>query len=88
MRESAIQAKIRKYAILHGWCVVKLITCSVNGLPDLLLMKAPRRVLFIEVKGLMGIVSDLQYHRINELRAMGFEVIVAKSIDDVKEAIN
>jgi Holliday junction resolvase len=39
MRESIIQAGVKKYLEKEGWMVIKLIQTSVNGIPDLMASK-------------------------------------------------
>ncbi len=50
------------------------------GYPDLILLK-PNEVKFVEVKRKNGRLSKIQEYRIEELRRIGFEVIVARSPD-------
>jgi hypothetical protein len=51
------------------------------GLPDLLLIVEGRAV-WIEVKGDGGIVSPLQQHTLEQLRAAGCVAEVVRSFDD------
>lgn len=74
--EGKVQAKIKKRYEADGWQVVKLIQCSVNGMPDLMCLRKGV-VLFIEVKKEGGgVVSELQKYRHEQLRKNGFEVLV------------
>lgn len=75
MLEQQIQSKIIKNLEKEGWYVVKLITTTKAGIPDLLCLKNGRTV-FIEVKRPGGKVSKLQEFRHEELRKQGFEVII------------
>jgi len=87
MTEQQIQKKISDHLELNGFYVVKLIKTNKNGIPDLLALKHDR-TLFVEVKKLIGgKVSKLQIHRIKELRALGFEAIVAYGYDDYLKKI-
>lgn len=81
--ESKVQAAIIKQLEAAGWYVVKLIQTNKNGIPDLVALKAGRYV-WIEVKGLKGVVAPLQDYRHTELRKQGAEVIIARSTDDTK----
>ncbi len=75
MLEQQIQSKIIKNLEKDGWYVVKLITTTKAGIPDLLCLKNGRTV-FIEVKRPGGKVSELQRLRMAELLKQGFEVII------------
>lgn len=75
MLESVIQTKIKKKLEEDGWIVIKLIKTSVNGIPDLMALKEGK-CRFIEVKQKKGILSEIQKHRISQLKSMGFQVDV------------
>lgn len=79
MRESEIQSKIIKRLEKEGWLVVKIITCTLNGWPDLQAHKNGRTV-FIEVKAPGKKPAPLQEYRHKKLREQGFTVLV---IDDI-----
>lgn len=83
MRESEIQARIIKELTKSGWMVVKILTCTANGWPDLQAHKEGRTV-FIEVKAAAGKVAPLQQYRIDKLIAQGFEVIIARHPDHIR----
>jgi Holliday junction resolvase len=82
MRESAIQSKIRQKLESSGWIVNKIISCSLNGWPDLLAVKKSRAV-FIEVKRQGENPDPLQEYRHKQLQKENMEVIIARSLDDV-----
>lgn len=75
MSEAKYQAKLIKEMESQGYYVLKLIRTNKNGIPDLLALK-PNEVLFVEVKGVKGVVSKLQDYRIEELQKFGFKVKV------------
>lgn len=75
MLEKQIQNKVRKHLSDHGWIVVKIMTCSMPGWPDLQAHKNGRTI-FIECKAPGKIPSPLQIHRHEMLRAAGFEVFI------------
>lgn len=87
MLESAIQSKIKRQLEKNGWLVVKIITCTKNGWPDLQAHKAPGKTIFIEAKRPGQKPTDLQLYRHEQLRKQGFVVIVATSVNDVKNVI-
>ena len=75
MLEKNIQTKIKKKLELEGWFVIKLITTSCNGIPDIMALKGGK-AMFIEVKQPDGKLSELQNVRIGQLLALGFDVKV------------
>ena len=74
MNESAVQRKIIERHQKKGWCVVKLLQTTMNGIPDLLLLRGGRTV-FVEVKR-PGVktAEPLQVYRHRQLRDLGFDV--------------
>ena len=78
MKESQIQSKIIKAYEQKGWYVLKLIRTNKVGIPDLLCLKQDEKPLFIEVKNVKGVVSELQHFRIDELIKNGFNTIIYK----------
>lgn len=88
MLESSIQTAIRKHLKKDGWMVIKLISTSQNGIPDLMCIK-DGRVIFFEVKqpGKKVIPGGLQEYMINELRKQGVEAYEVHSVTEVKSAI-
>lgn len=87
MRESAIQTKIKKKLENSGWFVVKIITCSKPGWPDLQAHRAGVTA-FVEVKREGKAPTDLQLYIHDLLKKQGFEVIsCATSIDDIKHLL-
>jgi Holliday junction resolvase len=72
MCESKIQKKIITQLEANGFFVVKMIKTNKNGIPDLLAVKE-NRTIFVEVKQEHGKLSEIQKHRINEIRAKQIE---------------
>ena len=73
MTEQYIQTKIKNKLEKEGWFILKLIKVSKSGIPDILALRNGV-TMFIEVKKPNGKLSELQRHRIKELRDLGFEV--------------
>ncbi len=86
MSESKVQQKIRNYLNRQGWLVVKIITCSLPGWPDLMAMRSGRLII-IEVKAPGEKPSPLQLARHNQLRQAGFEVHVIDDASNVEKVI-
>lgn len=74
MNESAVQRKIIERHQKKGWLVVKLLQTTLNGIPDLLLLRNGVTV-FIECKR-PGVktAEPLQVYRHRQLRDLGFDV--------------
>lgn len=86
MLEKKIQREIIEYLNRNGWFVVKNILLSCSGFPDISAYKSGVSI-FIEVKSPNGVLSELQKIQITKLSDNGFLVVVAKSIDDVRSAM-
>ena len=82
MTEQQIQTRIKKHLESQGFFVIKLIKTSVNGIPDLLVIKQ-NRVKFVEVKKPGGVLSELQKYRIRELRKQGIDAVAMDGIDSI-----
>lgn len=80
--EQVIQTRIKKHFESQGFFVIKLIKTSVNGIPDLLVIKQ-NRVKFVEVKKPGGVLSELQKYRIRELRKQGIDAVAMDGIDSI-----
>ena len=91
--ETALQTAIRRKLEGLGWFVLKLHGSALKaGLPDLLALQAapvPRcaDVLWIETKMPAGKLRKIQEAQIKVLRRLGFEVLVARSVEEVLEVV-
>ena len=79
--EQKLQSKIISDLNKRGWIVVKTITLSKAGFPDIFAFKNGRAV-FFEVKAKKGVKSQLQQYRIEQLQQQGF---MAEFIDDYED---
>ena len=79
--EQKLQSKIISDLNKRGWIVVKTITLSKAGFPDIFAFKNGRAV-FFEVKAKKGVKSQLQQYRIEQLQQQGF---TAEFIDDYED---
>jgi hypothetical protein len=86
--ERVLHKKVRSWLNGQGFEVVKLTTMrqyGSAGWPDLLILdKAPRLPLFLELKTEFGEVTPLQEQRIKQLRKRGYPTFVVRSLDEVK----
>ncbi|OCW92681.1 hypothetical protein A9168_14995 [Macellibacteroides sp. HH-ZS] len=73
--ESVIQTRIIKRMEAQGYYVIKLQLTNKNGIPDLLCLK-DGKASFIEVKRPGEKPRVLQEYRHNELRELGFDVMI------------
>ena len=80
-QEKKLQSKIIDFLQKEGWIVVKTITLSKSGFPDIFAFRN-KEAIFIEVKAPNGIVSEIQKYRIQELKDEGFR---ASSIFSMEE---
>lgn len=78
MTESKFEQAWCKKAKQKGWMPIKLIQTSYNGIPDRMLLKNGK-ILFAEFKAKNGKLSELQKTRIEQLRLIGFHVLVIEA---------
>jgi len=85
LKESDIQAVIKRYLQWNGWFVVKIHQSlgSYKGIADLYALKDGQHV-WIEVKTPKGRLSEHQEKFRREIVGHGGTYIVARSIDDVE----
>ena len=85
--ERRLQRRISKELDKSGWLVLKLGVVSIAGFPDLLAMKAPGRISFIEVKAPGQEPRKLQMYWLRRLHAMGFDSRWCDSIDGIEDLV-
>lgn len=85
-RESAIEREAMRFAESRGWFQVKLMRCSINGMPDRLLVRNSR-VIFIEFKRSRKGPRIQQKRRHNDLRSHGAETYVIDNLEAAKELL-
>ena len=87
MEEQKLQTKIISDLNKRGWIVVKTITLSKSGFPDVFAFKNGHAI-FFEVKAKNGIKSKLQQYRIKQLQAEGFTAEFVDDYDNYLRIIN
>lgn len=87
MLESKLQSQLIKEAKKNGWIPLKIIRSNINGIADLILFKQ-EKVIFVEVKTDIGIVSELQKYSKNLFKQQGFEYYLVRSLNEFKDIIN
>ena len=85
--EQKLQSKIISDLDKRGWIVVKTITLSKAGFPDVFAFKKGRTI-FFEVKAKNGVKSKLQQYRIEQLQAEGFTAEFVDDYDNYLRIIN
>ena len=86
MTEQQIQKKIITYLEKQGCYVVKVITASKAGVPDLLAC-CGGQFYGLEVKTPIGRPSKLQLANVAKIVTAGGVAKIARSVDDVKEVL-
>lgn len=87
MKEAQIQRQIIVFLEKNGWLVNKIIQCTNNGWVDLEAIREFPQMVFIEVKTPGEKPRPLQEYRHNKLKKLGWTVIVAESVEDVKHLV-
>jgi Holliday junction resolvase len=82
MKESQLQTQIKNRLTKHGWLVVKIISSSMNGIPDLMCIRKGV-VMFLEVKTDVGVVAPLQEYVMKVLNSNQVHSRVVRSVEDV-----
>ena len=78
MRESVIETRLRNGVKAMGGICWKFVSPGTAGVPDRLIILPGGKMIFVELK------SDIQKHRITELRNIGADVRVLKGLSQVK----
>ena len=88
--ESAITAEIQRYlGRLSGWWGFKVQGggSQMRGVPDIVGCYRGRFVGFEVKRPVVGKVSELQKHRIDQINAAGGCALVVYGVEDVKQAL-
>ena len=88
MKEQDIQRSIIKYLEGRGYYVVKIVSASKRGVPDILACGPDGRFVAIEVKLPGKVPSKLQQFNLDRIREAGGIAFAATSVDDVKKALD
>lgn len=87
MRESRIEAKIRKYLKFLGCLCLKQDARLIPGIPDRLVVMPGGLSFFLEIKTPTGVLSRIQKVRISTLEHRNIPVYVVRSLTEVEEII-
>lgn len=89
MREATLEKSIKKYVESRGGLFLKWTSPGFTGVPDRILLLPGGRIYFVEVKrpGIKDGMSPRQKRVACLLRGLGFKVIRAASLDDVRREV-
>lgn len=76
----------RKIENIGGLCI-KLVSPSMAGVPDRLILLPKGKIYFAELKALGGKLRPLQAKRKDKLESLGFKVYVIDTFEKVDELL-
>jgi len=85
MREMLIETNLIKVTKAQGGKCWKFVSPGTAGVPDRICLFPGGRVVFVETKATGKKARPLQEKRHNELRALGFTVLVIDSKEQIHE---
>lgn len=85
MREAALEKKLKSSIELKNGKCLKLVSPGLAGVPDRICLLPGARVIFVEVKAPGEKPRPLQLKRHKELRALGFDVRLIDSEEQINE---
>lgn len=88
MMEKQIEARLTSEVKKRGGISIKLVSPSMMGLPDRLLLLPGGRMGFVEVKQRGERPRSLQIKRIKQLQLLGFIALVLNEIEDIGKVID
>lgn len=77
MRESSIEAGLRRAVEKRGGLCLKFTSPGCDGVPDRVLLLPGGRIAFVELKTSMGKLSPIQRYMIDRMKRIGADVYVA-----------
>lgn len=83
MKEKAIEQHLVKSVKCMGGITIKLISPSMDGLPDRLVLLPEGKMAFIELKAPKEKLRPLQVKRKGQLELLGFSVYCIYSIEGI-----
>jgi hypothetical protein len=85
MLESLIEKRLKKRVEGMGGIALKVDAMSWAGAPDRLVLLPGGQVIFVELKAPGKKPRPIQIKRHEQLRAIGFEVIIIDSLEEIDE---
>lgn len=87
MQEENIEKCLKKYVKIKGGLCLKLISVSMRGLPDRIVLLPKGKLFFAELKAPKQKPRPEQLRVHEKLRRLGFDVFVIDSREKVKEIL-
>ena len=89
LEERRVESYLRKQIGLLGGICFKFVSPGNAGVPDrIVLLPAPPRIAFVELKAEGGVLSPRQRVQIERIRLLGFDVRVLTGIEQVRAFID
>ena len=88
MKESTIEAALRRAVVHHGGLALKFVSPGMAGVPDRLLLFPGGRMAFVEVKAPGRKPRPLQKYRFEQLKSLGFPVYVIDGKEQIESVIS
>lgn len=85
--EADIERVFKRESERFGWWCLKLKIISHAGFPDRVLLKAPGRIKFVELKRPGKKARALQAHIHKKLKKLGFEVHVIDQVEQIASVV-
>ena len=82
--EKTLERKLRQHIEALGGLAIKLVATHFTGLPDRLILLPGARILFVEVKTTKQKPRARQRLVHDQLRRLGFEVIILDRSEQIK----
>lgn len=83
MQESKVENRLKKEIELIGGKALKFVSPGTAGVPDRIVLLPGGRIVFVELKAPGKKPRPMQEYRIKELKALGFEVRIIDSVEEV-----
>jgi hypothetical protein len=85
MLESVIEKRLKKHIEKIGGLALKMDAMSWAGAPDRIVLMPGGQVIFVELKAPGKKPRPIQIKRHDQLRAIGFDVIIIDSLEEIDE---
>lgn len=86
--EKTLESRLRKEIEKRGGKALKLLSQVHRGLPDRLILLPGGWVVFVELKSTGKKPTKLQEHCHEQLKALGFEVFVVDSTENLNQLLD
>jgi len=83
MRESKIEAELRKSCLKNGYKTYKLQGVGVKNAPDRIILQPHGRAFFVECKAPGEVPNAAQLREHTRLKRLGFDVYILDTMEDI-----